>query len=72
MTAVDSPTTSKEENSSQTGWSVEEWWAEKMLPSRKQNLTPSQRALQAALLRLLRRARFQEKQSESTSNGATP
>ena len=36
--------------------SVEEWWAEKIKPSRQRNLTPSQRASLAAQLRRLRRA----------------
>lgn len=41
-----------------------EWWAEKKLPSRKRNLTPSQRALHAALLRALRAERFAEQRAK--------
>ena len=52
--------TSKDAPSQPKPWSVEEWWAEKIKPSRQRNLDPSQRASRACLLRHLRRERYAE------------
>jgi hypothetical protein len=58
MTAENSPATSTETPSPRSGWSVEEWWAEKIKPSRQRNLTPLQREQRAYSLRLSRRLRW--------------
>jgi hypothetical protein len=72
MNKEDSPSISKEDRSTPAQeWSVEEWWAVMTGPSRKRNLTPSQRRLLAKSLRLSRREYFAAK-LEGTATGSTP
>jgi hypothetical protein len=65
MPQDDSPPTSKEGRSSRRGWSVEEWRADGMKPSRQRNLTTSQRMQLARGLRALRRDYFAAKRDSS-------
>ena len=46
-------------------WSAEEWWAEKMLPSRQRKLTQPQREQLARLLRALRLERSLEERARN-------
>lgn len=67
-----SPATSKDDRSSQSTWSVEEWWTEKTKPSRQRNMTQSQRDQLAARLRRVRRHYSLERQSEFSKTSEVP
>ena len=58
MPPEDCSPTSKEDRSSPSTSPVAAWWVEAMKPSRRRNLTPSQRAQLARFLRALRRERY--------------
>ncbi len=58
MSKDDSSKTSKDGPSQQTTSSEDDLWARVMKPSRKKNLTPSQRERLARILRQLRRERW--------------